>query len=141
MNTKMTENIYNTLNIYLQEKSNYSPKVINKTLLQSNKYPLVTFNEVNNIPKEQSTKSRVRDTYSGVYYEIEIFAIDKAAANKIISNITICNELKELVDKVMSSYFQLERTLCQPTPNVDKNIYRITMRYTANIWDNKNMLI
>ena len=79
--------------------------------------------------------------YNGVYYEIEIFAIDKAAANKIISNITICNELKELVDKVMSSYFQLERTLCQPTPNVDKNIYRITMRYTANIWDNKNMLI
>ena len=141
MNTIIPKKIYNTLNLYLQEKSIYSPNVINKELKQTDKYPLVTVMEINDVPSQQTTKTRQRETYSKLYFEINIYAIDKAVGNKKISNVTICNELKQLVDKVMSNYFQLDRTLCEPTPNVDKNINRITMRYTASVLENKNFLI
>jgi len=141
MNVTLTNKIYDTLKLYLQARSSYSPRVVKLAKQQENKFPLVVITESNNIPTEQTLKAQKRDITSNIYYEVNIYAEDKAVGNKTISKAQICEELKALTDKVMSNYFQLDRTLCEPTPNLDTNVYRITMRYTAKIFENRNRLI
>jgi hypothetical protein len=64
-----------------------------------------------------------------------------AVGTNKISNAEICNELKVLTDKVMNGYFQFERTFSEPTPNLDNTVYRITLRYTATLYENRERLI
>ena len=35
----------------------------------------------------------------------------------------------------------MQRTLCRRTPNLDENIYRITMNYTKKVITNKKLFI
>lgn len=141
MNVTKKNEIYNTLNTYLVEKSLYEPRVIPFALKVSDKFPLVTILEEGNVHSQQTTKTRIRETVSNMYYEINIYTNDKIVDNVKTSRVQIADELKELVDKVMGGYYQFERTLCQPTPNLDENVYRITMRYTAMLLENRDRLI
>ena len=141
MNANLYNKIYDTLKLYLQAKSSYSPRVVKLAKQDNDKFPLVVITEVNNLPTYQTTKTQKRETVSNVYYEINIYATDKAVNTTTISKAQICEELKFLTDKVMSNYFQLERTLCEPTPNLDESVYRITMRYTAVLFENRERLI
>lgn len=141
MNTNLDDKIYNTLKVYLQAKSSYSPRVLKFAKQEYDKFPLVVLTEVNNVPNWQTLKAQKRETVADIYYEVNIYATDKIAGNTTISRVQICEELQSLTDKVMSNYFQLERTLCQPTPNLDTNIYRITLRYTAKLYENRERLI
>lgn len=141
MNTNLYDKIYDTLKVYLQAKSSYSPRVLKLAKQEEDKFPLVTITEANNLPNWQTTKTKKRETIANIYYEINIYAVDKISPTATISKAQIAEELKFLTDKVMSNYFQLERTLCEPTPNVDTNIYRITMRYTARLFENRERLI
>ncbi len=141
MNINLTNKVYDVLNEYLVTKSQYSPRVLRKALKQTEKFPVVVLTEINNIPIQQTTKTRFRETVSNIYYEINIYARDMAVGIDTISNAEICNELKVLVDKVMNGYFQFERTLCEPTPNLDNTVYRITLRYTATLYENRERII
>lgn len=141
MNTNLDDKIYNALKVYLQAKSSYSPRVLKFAKQENDKFPLVVLTEVNNVPNWQTLKAQKRETVASIYYEVNIYATDKVAGNTTISRVQICEELQSLTDKVMSNYFQLERTLCQPTPNLDTNIYRVTLRYTARLYENRERLI
>lgn len=141
MTNDITNIIYNTLKTYLQAKSVYSPKVLKKVLQTNDKFPLVTLVEQNNIFNLGTTKIKKREIIDAVYWEINIYAVDQTNGTNIISNAQICDELKILIDKVMSDYFQLDRTMCEPTPNLDSSIYRITMRYSGKILENRIRLI
>lgn len=141
MNTNLTDKVYTILNEYLVSRSQYSPRVLKKALKQTEKFPVVVLTESNNIPIHQTTKTRFRETVSNIYYEINIYARDMAVGTNKISNAEICNELKVLTDKVMNGYFQFERTLSEPTPNLDNTVYRITLRYTATLYENRERII
>lgn len=141
MNTNLTDKVYDVLNEYIVARSSYSPKVLRKALTQTDKFPLVVLTESNNISIHQTTKTRFRETISNIYYEVNIYARDMAVGTNKISNAEICNELKVLTDKVMNGYFQFERTFSEPTPNLDNTVYRITLRYTATLYENRERLI
>lgn len=141
MNTNLTDKVYDVLNEYIVSRSSYSPRVLKKALKQTDKFPVVILSEINNMPIQQTTKTRFRETVSNIYYEVNIYARDMAVGTNTISNAEICNELKVLTDKVMNGYFQFERTLSEPTPNLDNTVYRITLRYTATLYENRERLI
>lgn len=140
MNVELGDKVYDTLKLYLQNKSSYSPYVLKRALKESDKFPLVTLEEIDNVQTGGTTKTRIRELTSKIEFEINIYAIDKSSGSKIIAAPEISNELKALVDKVMTNYFQFTRTVCKPTPNLDDTIYRVTMRYEVGILESKNIL-
>lgn len=135
----LADEIYEYLNVYLPSKSKYSPRVTQKNLKQSNKFPLVTVFEDDNANVLVDTK--FKDKTDKILISINIYAEDKAVGNKVISNANIAKELRDLVDEVVSKKFRMQRTFCKRTPNLDENIYRITMNYTRKVIANKKLFI
>lgn len=135
----LADEIYEYLNVYLPSKSKYSPRVTQKNLKQSDKFPLVTVFEDDNANILVDTT--FKDKTDKILISINIYAEDKAVENKVISNANIAKELRDLVDEVISRKFRMKRTSCKKTPNLDENIYRITMQYTKKMISNKKLLI
>lgn len=141
MNTDLTDNIYKDLKSFLTENSQYSPRVVTDAEKQTKKFPLVVLTEENNAFSTGTLKYHIRDIIDSIYWEINIYATNKILNNTTIPRKTICNELKSLIDDIMSKKYRLTRLSCRPTPNLDDTIYRITMRYTGDLFINKNRLI
>lgn len=134
INLDVYDKIYHILRNYLQTESQFNPIVTKEAQMQSDKFPLVVITEENNSFSVGTTK--LEETRSKVEYEINIYTTDTIKNNKTISKIKIAKELKELIDNLMNCNLKMRRTLCRPTPNLDINIYRVTMRYSSNINDN-----
>lgn len=141
MNTDLTTIIYKDLREYLLANSEYKPDVVRKPLKEVNKFPRVVLTEENNIFKEGTLKYKAREVIDTIYWEINIYATDVNKGNRIVSNAEVCDELKSLIDNIMSKRYGLTRLSCRPTPNLDETIYRITMRYSGDIHTNRNRII
>jgi len=128
MQSLITE-LYGTLKHYLDDNSSYSPFVV-KSIPNTPKYPLVVVKEINNNQVEQTFGNM--ETLDQLAYEIEIYATDKVSGTKTTSN-EIATELQSLIDNVMSRYYCMTRISATPTPNIDKTIFRVIMRYTKKI--------
>lgn len=139
MNVNLINQIYNDLKTYLKENSRYDPRVTRKALKQSDKFPLITITTGDN-------KNILRDTTGidstdRIDIDINIYAEDQVFNNEKISNVNIVAELSYLIDEVVGKKYRILRTYCKPTPNLDDNIYRVTMKYYKKIITNKNLLI
>ena len=139
MNVDLTNQIYKDVKEYLQANSKYAPRVTQKSLRQSDKFPLVTVTEDNNTHFLVSTD--YKSTTDQLFITINIYAQDAAIGNETISNVNIARELMRLVDNVMANKYHMLRSDCRPTPNLDETIYRITMKYNKKIITDKNILI
>lgn len=141
MNIDLTNHIYKDLKEYILAHCQYSPNIIKKSVNQFKKFPLITLVEENNQFDSGNLQYKARDVIDTLYWEVNIYATDKGVNGKTISNAEICDELKYLVDEVMSKRYRLTRLSCRPTPNLDDTIYRITMRYSCNLFVNKKRII
>lgn len=143
LNIDKYEEVYNTLKEYLKdvETNPYKPSVtkLYKETISKDNFPLVVIEEITN--NLQSRTFGGNESISTVVYEINIYAINKMVDNKEIGNMTIARELSVLVDKVMGEHYRMRRIYNAPTPNIDKTIYRITMRYQKQIFDNRAKFI
>ena len=139
MNIELTNQIYEDLESYLTEKSKYSPRVVAKSLKQSDKFPLVVVTENNNSTSLASTD--FKDNTDIINISVNIYAQDKAIGNEIIADVVIARELMKLVDDVVGVKYKMQRIDCRPTPNLDNSIYRITMNYSKKIMTKRNILI
>ena len=139
MNVNLTDQIYRDIKKYVQENSSFSPRVVQKSLKQSDKFPLITVVRDDN--KNALLDTQYRESIDQLLFNIDIYAQDKAVGNETISNVNIVNELISLVDYVMRRIYKMKRESCKPTPNLDDSIYRVTMKYTKKIIPNKNILI
>lgn len=138
MNLDIYDKIYQILKSFLESESQYSPIVSKEELRQFDRFPLVVITEENNAYLIGTT--RFEETKSRLNYEINIYATDKKVGNKVIAKQAIARELSGLVDNVMGYNLRMIRRSCRPTPNTDKTIYRITMRYVGNLNDNTGKL-
>lgn len=132
------DKIYNVLKSFLTENSQYQPIVTKEEHRQWDKFPLVVITEENNAYNLATT--RFEETRSRANYEVNIFTTDIVKNNVKISKHEIAKELKYLVENVMGYNLRMKRTSCRPTPNMDDNILRVTMRYSAKINDNTGKL-
>ncbi len=139
MNIDLINQIYEDVKRYIQFKTIYSPRITQKSLKQSDKFPLITIIEDDN--RNEIVSTDFIESTDKIFLTINIYAEDMALENKTISNVTIARELMKLVDDVIGKKYQMNRVSCKPTPNLDNMIYRITMKYTKKIITNKNILI
>lgn len=87
-------------------------------------FPCVTVVEADNAVYERTRDLDGIEHHAKVMYEINVFTND-AQAKK-----TKAKAIANVIDKVMSDR-KFTRTFRGQTPNVDRSIYRITMRYQA----------
>lgn len=138
MNIDFVNQLYTDISKYVSEKSKYKPRIVAKSLKLSDKFPLITVLEFENINSLMSTE--FRESVDEITVEINIYATDLNHGNTIVSNSNVAKELLMLTDDVCRKY-KMRRTQCRQTPNLDENIYRITTKYTKKIISNKNILI
>lgn len=86
--------------------------------------------------------TRFEETISNINFEVNIYCPNDVVVKEngeitALSKMEQARELRKLVDDVLGDYYKLTRVFCQPTPNLDNTIYRITMRYSGRINDNK----
>lgn len=92
-------------------------------------FPCVTVVEADNRVLERTRDLSGVEHYAQVMYEINVYTNDangKKAKAKAISNV---------IDDVMSGLL-FTRTFRGQTPNIDRTIYRITLRYSAVVSEN-----
>lgn len=125
------DEIFDYADTYIKEKSVYSPKILTSAPQETKVFPLVVIQESNNpLVDEDLTK---RDQQYQIEYEIEIYAIDKGNIAKQV----IIQELKKLVNDVFDAHYGMDRRVCKPSPNADRDVDRLYMRYNAIIDENK----
>lgn len=138
INLEIYDKIFNILKKFLADESQYNPIVSKQELRQSDKFPLVVITEEDNSYLTGTT--RFEETKSRLEYEINVYATDKNINGNIVAKQVIARELVGLIDNVMSYNLRMIRRSCRPTPNLDNSIYRITIRYRANLNDNTGKL-
>lgn len=139
MNIDFANQVYKDVKQYVSENDIYSTRVRNKSLKESDKFPLITVTEDDNV--NEIVDTRFRESTDKMYFSVNIYAQDKAVENTTVSNVNIARELASMVDEIMGKKYKMKRTSCKPTPNLDDTIYRITMKYTKKIITNKNILL
>ena len=98
-------------------------KVKNDYVETSAEFPLVTVVESDNYTHLGTQDADLEDHSVNVAYEINVYANDtnmKSTAKRIAAAVDA-----EMLNNLFT------RTFMGKTPNVDRTIYRITMRYTA----------
>lgn len=125
------DQIYEYSEKYIKENSKYSPEVVETPPEQTKIFPLVVISEVDNtLEDEDLTKGGQQFKLE---YDIEIYAIDKGNIPRQV----IIQELKKLVNDVFDNHFGMYRRACIPTPNADRNVNKLYMRYNALIDEEK----
>lgn len=131
------DDIHSTLKTYVQAQSSYSPLVKKSLPKQSVQFPLVVIVEIDNREIERTGDRREhRDALS---YQVDIYTSERTVSGARVSDVTIANELKGLVDDIMTGYYHMTRTFCQQVPNLADDLYRFTMRYECEV-DNRYRL-
>lgn len=98
-------------------------RVVSDYIETSETFPLVSVVESDNYTHLPTQDAALVDHAVNVAYEVNIFANDKKKK-------TTAKKVASAVDEIMLENL-FTRTFMGNTPNMDRSIYRITMRYTA----------
>ena len=85
-------------------------------------FPCICIYEANNTTYRRSQDTELQEHQASLMYECNVYS-DKATGKK-----TEARSMAKLVDETMQN-MKFTRTFCQPLPNLDRTIYRITMRW------------
>lgn len=129
MNQTMFKRVYDSFRNYIMENSRFNPLVLRKP--STTIFPNVV------ITKITDRALMVNDPHSLMGIEINIYAKDMEYDGEIILDIDICEEIEGLTDRYFGNTLKFIRILDTPTPNIDNNIYRITMQYIKAVSDNR----
>lgn len=135
INIDAYDNVFKTLKDFINENSDYKVYVTKLPIDNSDKFPQVVLTEQDN--SLSSATTRMEETRSLLAFEVNIYAQDKVINSSKIARMQIARDLSKLVDNVLGYGYRMQRITCTPTPNLDMNIYRITMRYTGILNDNR----
>lgn len=135
INTDVYNEVFRVLKQFVKDNTDYDVYVTKLPLQQSDKFPQVVLTEEEN--SFNSGTTRGEETVSKLSYEVNIYAQDKVVNGDMKSRVDIARELVALVDNVMNCNYRMRRITCRPTPNIDINIYRMTLRYTVSLNDNR----
>lgn len=131
MNIEMYDGLYNSLNEYINENSKIRVAVLKKP--NSNIFPKIVIEEIANAARGFS--GSYMESYSDITYEINVYAKTQEVDGIVEDSMDIARYLQSLISEFMEYHFRAKRVFCSPTPNIDDNVYRITMRYTTQASD------
>lgn len=98
-------------------------KVASDYIESSANFPLITVVQTDNYTHLGTQDAELKDNAVNVAFEVNVYTNDPKKK-------TTAKTLAEVVDTEMLNNL-FTRTYMGQTPNVDRTIYRITMRYTA----------
>lgn len=101
-------------------------KVVSDYIETSETFPLVSVVESDNYTHLATQDAALVDHAANVVFEINVFANDKKKKST-------AKAIAAVVDAEMLNNL-FTRTFMGQTPNVDRTVFRITMRYTAVVW-------
>ena len=87
-------------------------------------FPCVTLYEADNATYRRSQDTDLQEHHARVMYECNVYS-DKQSGKKAEAR-----AIADLIDKTMQG-MKFTRTFYQPLPNLDRTIYRITLRWEA----------
>lgn len=87
-------------------------------------FPCVTLIEDDNTTYQRTQDDSLQEHHASLMYTANIYS------NKSSGRKAEAKAIADLVDTTMQG-MKFTRTMCSQTPNIDRSIYRITIRYTA----------
>lgn len=98
---------------------------------------------------ESSSTLNKEETISKLVYQIDIYSpldfynikVDNETRNVVLPKIEQARALSLLVNDIFQKGLKFKRIMCSPMPNIDNNIYRITMQFRGNVIDNLKMFL
>ena len=91
---------------------------------KSDTFPCGAFEMTDNRTYVESQDTNLHENHARIFIAIDIYS------NKQNGRKTEAKKIAEIVDNTMQDY-NFTRTMYRPTPNVDRSIWRITLRYEA----------
>lgn len=107
------------------------------TELKNDSYPCVIIDNVRNDNLSSSTCLYEKTDLIDIC--IDIYCNEQEIENTVYSGRSIARYISSLIDDVCVQKYRLKRNM-KPTPNVDDNIYRITLHYVSKINPNRNTI-
>ena len=136
LNIETYDFVYNVIKMHLETVlKDYEIIVLKKSKQEEDRFPLVVVTEEDNV-LHASTLNK-EETVSKLYYEINIYTRDKMVNGNMKYDMEIARLIASEIDSVLNMKYKFDRILCEPTPNLDDSIYRITMRYSIVQNDNR----
>lgn len=115
---------------FIEENSQYSPRVVKDFTFKSTYFPIVDFKH------EDSYETRNRTLDQIEYYDNEDFSITIYAQDRgNLSRNVIIDELTKLTQIFMGLHKNMRRTYCKSLPNLDTDVGRKIIRYKCR-WGN-----
>lgn len=126
------EEIFDRYKKFIQENSQYEPRIVKYNTNTSPYFPLVVLTLSDNRDTNYCTNDKI-EFYEEFYFTINIYAKnEKLEDNTIIASQIIINELTRLTNQFFNE-LNMKRTLCKPTPNFDTEVLRQTIQYQCLI--------
>lgn len=141
------EEIFDRYKKFIEENSQYNARVVKHNTNTSSYFPLITCVLSNNIDTDYCTNDKI-EYYEGFYFTINIYSQDKTIKyieeekelSKKVASQVITNELIKLTN-IFFGEMNMKRTLCKPTPNLDKSILRTTIQFQCLIGNVRGNII
>ena len=125
---------------FLDSNYDLKVKVTGYAKHSSSYFPVVEFKTFDSVSGEE-TLNRY-EQYDDIIYEVNIYAktIEKEDG-EVRTEVEIANDLKILVNNFLDNKVGMKRTMCQVSPNLDLDIYRIIMRFSCSYNRRRNNFI
>lgn len=133
------EEIFDRYKKFIEENSQYNARVVKYNTNTSTYFPIISFVLNNNIDTDYATNDKI-EYYEGFYFTIDIYTQDKIVGSIKTASQVINDELTKLTIKFFGE-MNMKRTLCKPTPNLDKSILRRTIQYQCLIGNARGNII
>ena len=137
INNTMYDNVFKAIENYLNLANDFNPVVLNQP--KGEQYPRVIVQMVtnSNIGRDFGGYS----SFSNVGIEIDIYAKNMFSNGSQFADIEVAYNIAEDVSFVCEELFEMKRNMMQPTPNIDNETYRLTLRYSSLQDDKHSMFI
>ena len=129
---ELYEEIYSNLKQYISENSIYKPECKKVKPNEIAKFPLVTCVE-GEYDYSYTTLKNTDEIYNYNLMEINIFAQNKDNNGKIISGVTIKDEIRSHIEKYFYDVFCLKIKVIPNAPNVDDSVFRCIIYVSCKV--------
>ena len=89
-------------------------------------FPCVTVVEDSNVSAQTFDNASPSENHADLLYSVNVYS------NLVSGAKAQAKDIMDRVDAILEN-LKFERTMCQPMPNVDRTIYRITARYRVRV--------
>ena len=129
----------NALKDYLDANSDYNVGVTRYVKHSPSRFPLIEIKQLNSTNAETDLQRIIQiDNYE---FELNIYAKSIENNGDVITEVKVAEDIQYLINELFEVKLNMVRTFCQPTPNLDLDIYRITMRFTCSYNKRQNIFI